>query len=62
MGERGCMSKGFAEEIVWGRGYGRGRRDEGGGVCSRIRDEIEMMERVEHNTTIAHNVMNKDGI
>ena len=28
-----------------------------GGCCSIIKDEIESMEFVEHNTTIGHNVM-----
>ena len=34
-----------------------GRGDEGGGWII-IKHEIASMERVEHNTTIGHNVMN----
>ena len=45
----------------WERGYGVGRGDEGEGG-SIIKHEIESIERVEHNTTIGNNVMNKDGI
>ena len=33
-----------------------------GGCCSIIKDEIESMEFVEHNTTIGRNVMNEDYI
>ena len=42
-------------------GHG-GLRGGGGGGYSGIKDEIASMERIEHNTTIRHNVMNKDGI
>ena len=42
----------------WGRGYGRVKGDDGGG-CSRIKNEIVIMECVEHNTPIDHNVMNE---
>ena len=49
------------EEIGCGGGYGGGRGDEGG-VWSRIKDEVSRIERVEHNTTFGHNVMNEDDI
>ena len=42
------------------RGW-RGKEKKGGG-WSRIKYEITIMERVEHNTTIGHKVMNEDGI
>ena len=47
--------------------YGGGRegwRRNGylGGVWSIIKYEITRMERVEHNTTTGHNVMNEDDI
>ena len=44
-----------------GREDGWQRGDEGGG-CSGIKYVITLMERVEHNTTIGHNVMNEDSI
>ena len=49
------------EEVVWVRGDGGQRGDEVGG-CSKIKYEIASMERVEHNTTISHYVMNEYGI
>ena len=45
----------------WGVGDGGGREDEGGG-WSRIKYEIESMERVEQNTTIGNNFINEDVI
>ena len=50
MDEEGCA-----------RGYGGGRGGEGGG-CIRIKYEISRMERVGHNTTIGHNVVNEYGV
>ena len=49
------------EEGGWGRGYGGGRGC-GIGGWSRIKYEVARIERVEHNTTIVHNIMNKYGI
>ena len=49
------------EEGGWWIGYLGGRGVEEG-VWSGIKYEIEKMERVEHNTTIEHNVMNEYGI
>ena len=48
-------------EVLSGRGDG-GKSGDEGGVCSRIKDEISSMERVEHNTTIGHNVMGEYGM
>ena len=48
-------------EGVWGRGGVQGRGYEIGG-WSRINNEIERMELVEHNTTIGYNIMNEYGI
>ena len=39
-------------------GGGVGRRGDGGGGWSGIKYDITRMERVEHNTTIGHNIMN----
>ena len=49
------------DEVVWGREYGVGRGDEGGGWI-RIKYDTENIEYVEHNTTIGNNVMNEYGI
>ena len=48
----------FHGDGVRGRGYGIGKGCEVG-CWSRINDEITSMERVKHNTTIGHNVMNE---
>ena len=50
------------EEREWGEG-GWWREDVGGsgdegGVWSRVKQKIERMERVEHNTTIGNIVIN----
>ena len=50
------------EEGTDGGGMGGGGgKGGGGGGWSRIKDKLARMERVEHNTTIGHNVMNEDG-
>ena len=48
-------------EMLLLKRYEGGRRDEGGG-WSRIKYDNEMMEHVEHNTTIEHNVRIENGI
>ena len=50
--------------MPWGcrrEGWGWRRRD-GGWGWSRIKEEKERMEHVEHSTTIGNNVMNEDVI
>ena len=49
------------EEEGW-RMMGVVVRGGGGGFWSRIKYEIAIMERVEHNTTIGRNFINEDGI
>ena len=49
------------ENGCWGREDETEKGYKGGG-WSIIRNKIARMERVEHNTTIGHNVMNEDAI
>ena len=60
-GGRGSEEVGGMYEVVWGRWYEGGRWGEGG-AWVKIKYKIASMERVEHNTTIGHDVINKDDI